>query len=175
MGFRMILYISNLLVRDNLDLRPMIQYIRCSSNPSCLSLLWICGFHVSRRSRLIPRYLIVVPWGMTVPLGNHLSAEWRWYVLILIHLPYAPSFQPVFKFYPDVAGGVGLPWWDRCVMPILPYRLRRWLWVFVRWQVGRQWRWSIVWGQGYSLGVPLSVRYVVRRILLGISPGILCS
>jgi len=32
-----------------LDFLPMIQYIRCSINPNCLRLLWICGFHVSRR------------------------------------------------------------------------------------------------------------------------------
>ena len=66
MGFSTLLYIMSLLARDNLDLRPKAQYIRCSNSPRCLRLRWICGFHVSRRSRWIPRYLTVVPFGMIV-------------------------------------------------------------------------------------------------------------
>jgi hypothetical protein len=68
MGFNMILCINSLLVRESLDFLPMIQYIRCSISHSCLHLLWICDFHVDRRSRCIPRYLTVVSWGMIFPL-----------------------------------------------------------------------------------------------------------
>jgi hypothetical protein len=51
-----------------LDFLPMIQYIRCSISPNCLHLLWVCDFHVSRRSRCIPRYLTIVSWRMIFPL-----------------------------------------------------------------------------------------------------------
>jgi hypothetical protein len=70
MGFNMIMYISSLLVRESSNFLPVIQYIRCSISPSCLRLLWICDFHVSRRSMCIPRYLTVFfSWGMLFPLS----------------------------------------------------------------------------------------------------------
>jgi hypothetical protein len=45
-----------LSVSESLDFLFMIQYSRCSINRNCLRLLWICGLHVSRRSKCIPRY-----------------------------------------------------------------------------------------------------------------------
>ena len=63
--FNMALYISRLLVRESLDFLPMIQF---SINPSCLRLMLICGFQVSRRSKCIPRYLTDVACGMSFPL-----------------------------------------------------------------------------------------------------------
>jgi len=68
MSFNMILYMSSLLARESLDFLLMIQFIRCSINPTCLRLLWICGFQVSRRSKCIPRYLTVVSCGIIFPL-----------------------------------------------------------------------------------------------------------
>jgi hypothetical protein len=35
MGFRIVLYISNLFSSDSFDFLPMIQYMRWSCNPSC--------------------------------------------------------------------------------------------------------------------------------------------
>ena len=39
MGFRIVLYISNLFSSDSFDFLPMIQYMRWSCNPSCFLLV----------------------------------------------------------------------------------------------------------------------------------------
>ena len=42
MGFRIVLYISNLFSSDSFDFLPMIQYMRWSYNPSCFLLVKMC-------------------------------------------------------------------------------------------------------------------------------------
>jgi len=59
MGFRIVLYISNLFSSDSFDFLPMIQYMRWSCNPSCFISANTCFCHVSLQSRWMPRYLAV--------------------------------------------------------------------------------------------------------------------
>ena len=42
MGFRIVLYISNLFSSDSFDFLPMIQYMRRSCDPSCFLLVNTC-------------------------------------------------------------------------------------------------------------------------------------
>ena len=44
MGFRIVLYISNLFPSDSFDFLPMIQCMRWSCNPSCFLLVKMCIF-----------------------------------------------------------------------------------------------------------------------------------
>jgi hypothetical protein len=67
MGFRIVLYISNLFSSDCSDFLPMIQYMRWSCNPSCFLLVNMCFCHVSLRSRWMPKYLAVSPCGICCP------------------------------------------------------------------------------------------------------------
>jgi hypothetical protein len=63
-GFRIILYISNLFSIDNSDFLPRIQYICWNFSTRCFLLanMWVC--HVSLLSRWIPKYLAVSPCGI---------------------------------------------------------------------------------------------------------------
>ena len=45
MGFRIVLYISNLYPSDSLEFLPMIEYMRWSRNPSCFILVNMCFKH----------------------------------------------------------------------------------------------------------------------------------
>jgi hypothetical protein len=48
MGFRIVLYISNLFSSDSFDFLPMIQYMRWSCNQSCfLSVNMCCGYNMN--------------------------------------------------------------------------------------------------------------------------------
>jgi hypothetical protein len=69
MGFRIVLYISNLFSNDSFDLLPMIQYMRWSFNPSWFLLVNMCFCHVSLRSRWMPKYLAVSPCGICCPFN----------------------------------------------------------------------------------------------------------
>jgi hypothetical protein len=70
MGFRIVLYISNLFSSDSFDFLPMIQYMRWSCNPSCFLLVNICFCHVSLRSRWMPKYLAVSPCRIYCPFKS---------------------------------------------------------------------------------------------------------
>jgi len=69
MGFRVVLYISNLFSSDSFDLLPMIQYMRWSCNPSCFLLVNMRFCHVSLRSRWMPKYLAVSRCGICCPFS----------------------------------------------------------------------------------------------------------
>jgi hypothetical protein len=59
MGFRIVLYISNLFSIDNSNFRPGIQCICWNFEPSCFLLANMCFCHSSLLSRCIPKYLAV--------------------------------------------------------------------------------------------------------------------
>jgi len=69
MGFRIVLYISNLFSSDSFDFLPIIQYTRWSCNPSCFLLVNICFCHVSVRSRWMPKHLAVSLCGICWPFN----------------------------------------------------------------------------------------------------------
>jgi hypothetical protein len=69
MGFRIVLYISNLFSSESFDFLPMMQYMRWSCNPSCFLLVNMCFCHVSLRSRRILKYLAVSRCGICCPFS----------------------------------------------------------------------------------------------------------
>jgi hypothetical protein len=71
MGFRIVLYISNLFSSDRFDFLPVIQYMRWSCNPSCFLLVNMCFCHVSLWSRWMPKYLAFSPCGIRCPFKSH--------------------------------------------------------------------------------------------------------
>ena len=70
MGFRIVLYISNLFSNDSFDFLSMNQYMRWSCNPSCFLLVKMCFCHVSLRSRWMPEYLVVSLCGICCPFNR---------------------------------------------------------------------------------------------------------
>ena len=54
MGFRIVLYISNLFSSNSFDFLPMIRYMRRSYNPTCFILVSMCFCHASLQSRWKP-------------------------------------------------------------------------------------------------------------------------
>jgi len=136
MGFNMNLCMSSSLVRESLDFLPMIQFMSCSINPSCLRLLWICGCQVSRRSKCIPRYLTAVSCGIIFALRETAGLpSLRRVKVMCVDLDsfvLMRHFLTIFLVGPDAVGGVELRRWDRCVMPGWPCQRHRWQLAFVR-------------------------------------------
>jgi hypothetical protein len=68
--FGVVLYSSSLFASESFDVLPRIQYMRWEVNPGSFVLVKISVFLVSLRSRLMPRYLTVLYWGIVFPVSE---------------------------------------------------------------------------------------------------------
>jgi hypothetical protein len=83
MGFRIVLYIRNLVYIDSSDFLPGIQYICWNFRPTCFLLgnMWVR--HVSLLWRKIPEYLAVSHWGIWFLLSVTVGQLFRIWVDVI--------------------------------------------------------------------------------------------
>jgi hypothetical protein len=98
MGFSTVLYSSSWFASESSDILRRIQHMRWNINPSCFLLVKMCVFHVSLRSRWMPRYLTVLSWGMCFPFSKTTRQCSRFRVKVAcVDLIYKPQSVDVVR------------------------------------------------------------------------------